>query len=625
MDPDVVEIPPPLHQKPSRFKKLKHETVFHDVIDLEGDDDLVVLGETSRKSTRNKGKAVETNHGGYSDHQVVPGFAKSGIQPSNGQPLVSHDYLKFSDDYMDVDEYALLQAQFDSVDLPTGIEVPITLLPEYDLGLKKTRNSTLHLNNSNIQGSKMGSSSLQNKMDNVDRYSGTKVAPNNKKSVESQHFELDINSLPGDESSMSRRFTRSFDRKVDSACFGSKKQGLTDSSDAMKLPHGGLESRNPWLKSSYNFNAPPEYVHPQGLESINLWSKSSYNFNAPPGYAHPQGLESRNPWLKSSYNFNAPPGYAHPHGLESRNPWLKSSYNFNAPPEHPHPHGLKSRNPSLESSYNFNAPPEHTHNGASMVSPSLTSILDEPESETLRKLRCFKQFDIVVDTSDHYFVNNNSSMQQNPKIWAKKIQDEWKILEKHLPETIFVRVFQSRMDLLRAVIIGAEGTPYHDGLFFFDVLFPSGYPNVPPQVHYHAGGLRLNPNLYASGKVCLGLLNTWHGNMNEMWTPGVSTMLQVLVSMQGLILNAKPYFNEPGCAYMSGTQSGEAQSLKYNENTFILSVRTMMYTIKRPPKNFEEFVGVHFYSRAHDILASCNAYMEGVQDGCFVKGGVRGC
>jgi len=36
------------------------------------------------------------------------------------------------------------------------------------------------------------------------------------------------------------------------------------------------------------------------------------------------------------------------------------------------------------------------------------------------------------------------------------------------------------MDILRAVIIGAEGTPYHDGLFFFDISFPSGYPNVPP-------------------------------------------------------------------------------------------------------------------------------------------------
>ena len=36
------------------------------------------------------------------------------------------------------------------------------------------------------------------------------------------------------------------------------------------------------------------------------------------------------------------------------------------------------------------------------------------------------------------------------------------------------------MDRVRAVIVGAEATPYHDGLFFFDVCFPSGYPNVPP-------------------------------------------------------------------------------------------------------------------------------------------------
>jgi len=47
-------------------------------------------------------------------------------------------------------------------------------------------------------------------------------------------------------------------------------------------------------------------------------------------------------------------------------------------------------------------------------------------------------------------------------------------------DSIFVRVYESRIDLLRAVIIGAEGTPYHDGLFFFDVFFPSGYSHVPP-------------------------------------------------------------------------------------------------------------------------------------------------
>ncbi|KAI7734825.1 hypothetical protein M8C21_027462 [Ambrosia artemisiifolia] len=210
-----------------------------------------------------------------------------------------------------------------------------------------------------------------------------------------------------------------------------------------------------------------------------------------------------------------------------------------------------------------------------------------------------------------------------PKNWAKKIQEEWKILDKDLPDTIFVRVYESRMDLLRAVIIGAEGTPYHDGLFFFDVCFPSSYPNTPPLVHYHSGGLRINPNLYNCGKVCLSLLNTWTGVQNEKWVPGTSTMLQVLVSIQGLILNMKPYFNEPGYAHSSGSAHGEKSSLQYNERTFILSLKTMVYTMKKPPKNFEDLVIGHFKHRVRDILMACKAYTEGVQVGCLVKGGVQ--
>jgi ubiquitin-conjugating enzyme E2 O len=40
-------------------------------------------------------------------------------------------------------------------------------------------------------------------------------------------------------------------------------------------------------------------------------------------------------------------------------------------------------------------------------------------------------------------------------------------------------------------------------------------------------------------------------------------------------------------------------------------------------QNFEDLVVGHFYSRAHDILASCKAYREGVQVGCLAKGGVQ--
>lgn len=103
-------------------------------------------------------------------------------------------------------------------------------------------------------------------------------------------------------------------------------------------------------------------------------------------------------------------------------------------------------------------------------------------------------------------------------------------------------------------------------------------------VNYRAGGLRLNPNLYACGKVCLSLLNTWSGSGCEKWNPAKSTMLQVLVSIQALVLNAKPYFNEPGYAMHANTAHGEKKSLTYNEDTFLLSCRTMLYSLRNPPK-----------------------------------------
>eukprot|EP01018_Ginkgo_biloba_P000173 Gb_40831 [translate_table: standard] len=91
----------------------------------------------------------------------------------------------------------------------------------------------------------------------------------------------------------------------------------------------------------------------------------------------------------------------------------------------------------------------------------------------------FKHFDSVKDPVDHYFLNE-TAQNNNERKRTKKIQQEWNILEKNLPETIYVRVYENRMDLLRAVIIGASGTPYQDGLFFFDIYLPPAYPDAPP-------------------------------------------------------------------------------------------------------------------------------------------------
>ncbi|GKA05007.1 putative ubiquitin-conjugating enzyme E2 38 [Tanacetum coccineum] len=264
-----------------------------------------------------------------------------------------------------------------------------------------------------------------------------------------------------------------------------------------------------------------------------------------------------------------------------------------------------------------------TKDVASSSSSNIASSSEAEKEEVKKRYQNFKLFDIVDDFSDHHFTNSGFKGQQPPRAWTKKIQDEWKILEKDLPGTIFVRAYESRMDLLRAVIIGPAGTPYHDGLFVFDIHFPPAYPSVPPLAHYHAGGLRINPNLYDTGYVCLSLLNTWHGEGSENWMPEQSTMLQVLVSIQALILNEKPFFNEPGYESRFCGAAGEKESQDYNQNIFIKSLKTMIYTLRRPPLHFENLVAGHFRSRANFILLACRAYMEGAPVGSTINDGTR--
>ena len=119
---------------------------------------------------------------------------------------------------------------------------------------------------------------------------------------------------------------------------------------------------------------------------------------------------------------------------------------------------------------------------------------------------------------------------------------------------------------MRAIISRPEDTPYSGGLFVFDILCPAEYPTVAPKVNLQTtggGAVRFNPN--HCGKVCLSLLGTWQGDQGESWHAKTSTLLQVLMSIQALILVPDPFFNEPGYERNRGTPEGDRQSRQYNE------------------------------------------------------------
>lgn len=145
--------------------------------------------------------------------------------------------------------------------------------------------------------------------------------------------------------------------------------------------------------------------------------------------------------------------------------------------------------------------------------------------------------------------------------------------------------------ILQVLITGPADTPYANGCFEFDVFFPPDYPSSPMQINLETTGrhsVRFNPNLYNDGKVCLSVLNTWHGRPEEKWNAQTSSFLQVLVSIQSLILVPEPYFNEPGFERSRGTPSGTHSSREYNSNIYQACVRwAMLEQIRNPNPCFK--------------------------------------
>ena len=215
------------------------------------------------------------------------------------------------------------------------------------------------------------------------------------------------------------------------------------------------------------------------------------------------------------------------------------------------------------------------------------------------------QFSIGELSPNHKFNNN----KPEPRA-MKRIISEISSFKNGLPlnyeSSIWVKISKTNMSLFTFLISGPKDTPYENGLFLFNASFPSNYPQIEPKVLLVTtgnGSVRFNPNLYNCGKVCLSLLGTWSGNESEKWNPQTSTFLQVLVSIQSLILIDQPYFNEPGYEREMNTKQGDKESKLYNNNIQYENIRwAMIDQINNPPLGYEEVVKNHFKLKKNDII-----------------------
>ena len=103
--------------------------------------------------------------------------------------------------------------------------------------------------------------------------------------------------------------------------------------------------------------------------------------------------------------------------------------------------------------------------------------------------------------------------------------------------------------------------------------------------------------------MCLSLLGTWSGDQGERWHAKTSTLLQVFMSIQALILVPDPFFNEPGYERTRGTPEGDRQSRAYNETIREATVRfAMIGQINKPSAELKEPILSHFRMRKDAIL-----------------------
>lgn len=268
--------------------------------------------------------------------------------------------------------------------------------------------------------------------------------------------------------------------------------------------------------------------------------------------------------------------------------------------------------------------PEHSDDPLEMrrasVITSTSQVLNQELATKYISALKDMQFDScdidVTNSSSHTYISNFNSALAPGRAQMMRIAQELASFSTSLPldlaSAIFVRSDDAKITLLKALIIGPEGTPYASGCFLFDIFLPSNYPKSPPKVTLRTTGrgtVRFNPNLYANGKVCLSLLGTWNGLQGEQWNE-TSTLLQVLVSIQSLIMVAEPYFNEPGYDSLMGTPDGKSASEGYNHNVKLQTVKlAMIEMLQKPPEDFQEVIRTHFRIKRRRIIQDIDDYL----------------
>ena len=114
-----------------------------------------------------------------------------------------------------------------------------------------------------------------------------------------------------------------------------------------------------------------------------------------------------------------------------------------------------------------------------------------------------------------------------------RITKELADFNKNPPTNCSAGIIEDDIYNWQATIMGPEGSPYHNGVFYLRIEFPADYPFKPPKITFITKIYHCNIN--SAGSICLDILK-------EQWSPAL-TISKVLLSICSLMDDQNP--NDP--------------------------------------------------------------------------------
>ena len=199
--------------------------------------------------------------------------------------------------------------------------------------------------------------------------------------------------------------------------------------------------------------------------------------------------------------------------------------------------------------------------------------------------------------------------------------DMKRVEEANLNEQgIFIEFDEKDMFRAKAMIIGPKDTIYENAYLFFTIEFPKKYPFEPPVVTYKPQNtVRIHPNIYVNGKVCLSILGTWSG---PSWTSAMD-IINVLITIQSLLDN-QPLCNEPGYEKIvpSKMHIHNDYNMVIEYNTYNSLILGRLHTKFEDFDNFKKDMIEYFEKNKTNIIKKIEKNMEKYKDKLSVRIGI---